>query len=447
MMVALLVKTSTSRAVFCAAVGVLVSSANTAQAADKPNQIQRSPIATFKDGFTLEQSKKFLSERDLSKWMAGGDNSVWVNRHISEVLPTAVIPNRQPARELPKAINPTIGRIKAETKTLGTLSLDEFLAHPESYAQAFIVVHKGKIVYENYPGMQPTDHHLWMSVAKTLPALVIELLISDGKVDEKKTIGFYVPEFRGTAWENVRVKDVMDMTPGIDVEENDETRANPDSTVSRVFLAEFGMRYKGKQEILSEVLKGAKKVREAGTQFEYGSPTTQMLVYLAEAITGERWSQFVDKRIWSKLGAEGPMLMNTTPDGIALAHGLASTRLRDLARYGMLFTPSWNMVASERVVTPEIIERIREGVRSREFYRNGFDGPVFVSRLNDDAIISNSRQWDAVWPDGDFWKAGIMDQALYVSPDRDLVIAFFSVNWEDSIHRYLRPIATSKLFN
>lgn len=295
--------------------------------------------------------------------------------------------------------------------------------------------------------MNPADHHLWMSVAKTLPSLVIDLLISDGKIDENQTMGFYVPGFRGTAWEKIKVRDVMDMTPGLDSEENDETRANPDSTVSRVFRAEFGMPYKGKQEILLDVLKGAKKVREPGTQFEYGSPTMQVLVYLAEAVIGERWAQFVDRRIWSRLGAERPLLVHTSPDGIALAHGLVDSRLRDLARYGMLFTPSWDKVASEQVVTPAIIDRIRKSVRSREFYRNGFDGPVFVSRLNDDAMISNSRQWDAVWPDGDFWKAGIMDQALYVSPDRDLVIAFFSVNWEASLHRYLRPIAISKVFN
>lgn len=264
-----------------------------------------------------------------------------------------------------------------------------------------------------------------MSVTKTMPALVIDLLISDGKIDENRTIGFYVPEFRGSAWENIKVRDVVDMTPGIDVEENDESRANPDSTVSRVFRAEFGMPYKGKQEILLDVLKDAKKKDEPGTKFEYGSPTTQMLVYLAEAATGKRWAQFVDKRIWSKLGAEGPLLMNTTPDGVALAHGPATSRLRVLARYGMLFTPSWNKVASGRVGTPQIIKRIRQSVRSKKFYRDEFDGPVFISRLNDDSMISNSRQWDAVWPDGDFWKAGIMSQGLYVSPDKDLVIAFY----------------------
>ncbi len=240
----------------------------------------------------------------------------------------------------------------------------------------------------------------------------------------------------------------MDMTPRLNSEENDKTGSDPNSIAIRVFKAEFSMPHNGKQEILLDVLRDAKKEAEPGIKFEYGSPTTQVLVYLAEAVTGERWAQFVDKRIWSKLGAEGPLLVHTTPDGVAIAHGVISSRLRDMARFGMLYTPSWDKVASALVVTPQILERIRKSVRSREFYRNGFDGPAFVSRLNDDTIISNSRQWDAVWPDGDLWKSGLMSQGIYVSPARDLVIGFFSTNApDDSIHRYLRPIAISGLFD
>jgi len=384
-----------------------------AMAADKPKEVQRSPIATFKDGFTLEQSKQFLAERNIKSWLEGGDVSTWAILNFSQLLPTAVVPNRQPARELPKAIIPAIGEIKVETRHFGSLALDEFMSNPKAYAQGFIVVHKGRIVYENYPAILPTDDHAWMSCAKVLPSLVIDLLISDGKIDENKTIGVYVPAFRGTAWENIKVRDVMDMTPGLDTEENDETRSDPNSIAIRVFEAEFNMPHNGKQEVLLDVLKDAKKVAEPGTKFEYGSPTTQVLVYLAEAVTGERWEQFVDKRIWSKLGAEGPLLVHTTPDGVAIAHGVVSSRLRDMARFGMLYTPSWKKVASEQVVTLEILERIRKSVRSREFYRNGFDGPHFVSRLNDDTMISNSRQWDAVWPDLCLSVSGSGDRILF----------------------------------
>ncbi|WP_052697994.1 serine hydrolase domain-containing protein [Luteibacter yeojuensis] len=435
-----------SRWVVSGALAALVASGGvSAQEGKAPPA--RSPIARFANGFTLDESKAAVAERNLSAWLAGGDVSVWLNLRTSESLPTAVVPNRQPPRALPLAINPAIGRIKADTGRLGTLTLDQFMVHPEGYAQAFIVVHHGQVVYEKYVGMQPTDNHLWMSVAKTLPGLVIEQLVSAGKIDQDKTIGSYLPALRGSGWENVKVRDVMDMTPGLDSEENKDTRANPDSIAVRVFRAEFGMPYKDKPENLLDVLKDAKKQREPGLTFDYGSPCTEVLVYLAEAVTGERWSQYVDHHIWSKLGTEAPLLVSTTPDGVAIAHGIVSSRLRDVARFGMLYTPSWNKVASEQVVTPEILERIRKGVRSREFFRKGFDGPIFVDWLRDDAMTSNSQQWDAIWPDGDMWKSGLMAQGLYVSPKRDLVIAYFSVNTDASmINRFVRPIVTSGMF-
>lgn len=429
----------------CTVAAIFAAGSATAQTSQ--STMERSPISSFEDGFTLEQSKEALAERDLATWLAVGDVSVWLNMRTSEAMPTAVVPNRLPASELPEAIDPAVGMIEADTGPTGTLTLDAFMEHPESYAQAFVVVHKGEIVYEKYAGMQPTDHHLWMSVAKTLPGLVIDMLISEGRIDENETIGSYVPEFQGSAWENIRVRDVLDMTPGLNSEENRETKADPDSIAVRVYRAEFGMPYNGETELLLDVLRDAEKQAEPGEKFEYSSPTTEVLVYLAEAVTGERWAQFVDKNIWSKLGAEGPLLVNTTPDGIAIAHGIVSSRLRDLARFGMLYTPSWDKVASERVVTPEILERIHDSVRSEEFFRNGFDGPIFIDQLNDDTMISNSRQWDAVWPDGDIWKSGLMSQGLYVSPDRDLVIAYFSVNANGMIHRFARPLATSELFN
>jgi CubicO group peptidase (beta-lactamase class C family) len=408
---------------------------------------QRSPIVAFRNGFTPEQSKYFKSRMDLSCLFGSGDNAVWFCLRSSDALPTDILPVRQPTRELSTAPHAGIGKIRARTKHFGNLSLDEFLKHPQSFAQAFMVVYRGQVLYENYPGIRPEDPHIWMSVSKPIAGLVMELLISDGRIDPLNSIGFYLPEFRGTAWEDIKVLDVLDMTAGIDVEENDQTRSDPDSNAIRAFLAELGLPHRGKTETLLEVLQQAEKQNPAGMKFEYASPGTEVLVLLAEAVSGQRWAEFVDKRIWSKVGMEGPLLVHTSPDGIALAHGFIASRLRDLARFGMLYTPSWNKVASEPVVTPEIIQRIQKGIRSREFYRRGFDGPVFIDRLNDDSMTGNSRHWDAVWEDGDFWKCGIQSQGLYVSPARDLVMAFFSVNFQDdSIHRYLRPIATSPIF-
>lgn len=408
------------------------------------------PVAAFKDGFTLEESKRFKNNPDLGAWLGGGDASVSVCLRPAEAFPsTAIVPNRLPPAPLPKSINPKIGKITTETKHFGTLTLDDFMVHPDSRAQAFLVIHKGQIVYENFPAMSATDNHVWMSAAKVLPGLIIDMLISDGRVDDQNTVGHYLEEFRNSAWEDIKVIDVMDMTTGLDVQEmQDGISYKPGSVVQRMLSAEFAMpNTDGKVEAFLDVLRDAKKVLEPGYQYDYSSVATQVLVMLAESVTGERWGETVDKRVWSKVGFEGPLLVHTTPEGLPVGHGMLSSRLSDMARFAMLYTPSWDKVARERVVTEEILSRIQNGTRSNEFFMRGY-GPEEVGHLNDDTMISNCRQWDVVWPDGDMFKAGFQRQAIYVSPSRDLVTVHFSVNAaDDSIMRYLRPIATSGLFD
>jgi hypothetical protein len=78
---------------------------------------------------------------------------------------------------------------------------------------------------------------------------------------------------------------------------------------------------------------------------------------------------------------------------------------------------------------------------------SGSDGPRFMAALND-YVISNNRQWDDVFPDGDMFKLGFMGQGLYVSPDRDLVISYFSTNPDTNPGQgYMRPIVKSGLFD
>ncbi len=102
-------------------------------------------------------------------------------------------------------------------------------------------------------------------------------------------------------------------------------------------------------------------------------------------------------------------------------------------------------MATHKGVSDDVLARIRGGVRDKAFFLNGYDGPVFVDRLGDDTMLGNARQWDCIWADGDLYKGGFMDQGLYVSPDRDLVIAYFSTTANMQLTRYLRPIATSDL--
>ncbi|MBW4936016.1 serine hydrolase domain-containing protein [Marinobacter sp. F4206] len=409
---------------------------------------ERTLLEEFQNGFPskLENQTRAAGYMGL---FAGGDVSAYFNMRASEFMNTAVLPSRQPVMPLGSRPMPEIGSIKAETINDGEMTLDQFLARSDLYAQGYLVVHKGEIVYEQYPRMNPEDAHLWMSCAKPTAGLIVDMLISEGKIDENQPITTYLTEFKNTDWDGITTRDVLDMATGMDLEDTTESRFDPDNVARRVYEAELGFSNVNRGvELLADVLKSTKAKSKPGQAFEYASGLTQVLVLLAEAVEGERWPQMFDRRVWSKVGAESALQFHLTPDGIAAAHGLVSSNLRDFARFGMLYTPSWNKIAVEKVVSDEILARIRSEVRTHDFIMAGFDGPVFADYHGTDNFIANSRQWDLVWPDGDLWKGGLMTQGLYVSPARDLVIVYFSVNNDDhSTHRFARPIATSGLFD
>ena len=78
------------------------------------------------------------------------------------------------------------------------MSINEYSAHPNHRIQGIMMIHKGKIVYETYPGMNPTDVHAWMSPGKSTVGLVIAHLKAEGKIDMEKEVVQYLPEFKGS---------------------------------------------------------------------------------------------------------------------------------------------------------------------------------------------------------------------------------------------------------
>ena len=412
---------------------------------------ERTPLDAFVDGFPMELEKA-TRDADYNELFRGGDPSAYFNVHASEFMNTTILPSRQPVMPLGSRPMPEVGAVTVEmldeSSLEGALSLDEFLEKSD-YAQAFIVIQGGDIVYEKYPRLRPEDAHLWMSSAKPTASLIIDQLISEGKIDPDAPVTDYITDFKGTDWDGITTRDIMDMATGMDLVDTSESRFDPDNVARRVYEAEFGFPNETRgQELLTDVLKSTKRKEEPGLSFGYASGLTQMLVILAERVEGERWPQMFDSRVWSKVGAEGALQIHLTPDGIAAAHGLVSSNLRDFARFGMLYTPSWNKIATEQVVTDEILERMHREVRPHAFMMSSFHGPAFTEYLGGDDFISNGHQWDLFWPDGDFWKGGLMTQGLYVSPSRDLVIAYYNVNNDDhSAHLYPRAIATSGLFD
>lgn len=397
------------------------------------------PVSIAKEGFTPEQAADLLKRFNNEEALKGGDVSLFGYSNFTEVQKVAVIARDGPVVPLETVPDAKVGQVRFKSK-LGEMSLDEYIADPKSRVQGIVVVKDGAVVYEQYPGMRPNDYHVWMSTTKTVASLVVRLLEEKGLVDVQKPVETYLPWLKGSEWTGVKVIDALDMKVGMDAIEDDAARANPDSGYTRMNLAGSGVPHNGKVETMREVLATTKRIGPPGVVFEYGSPITLILPYIAEEVTGRRWADVFEDWVWSKMSVEGDMMMGVTPDGLALAHGVAVSRLRDLARYGMLYTPSWSKAAREQIVSDSYIAELQKG-GDPEAFRKGGAVERNTERFGE-APVSNHYQWDAVFADGDIWKSGFQGQGLYVSPTKDLVVVFFSTTYND-LPGYARAIAES----
>jgi CubicO group peptidase (beta-lactamase class C family) len=399
------------------------------------------PVSIAKSGFTPAQARDLLARYNYLEVLNSGDVALFFTLNVNQSLFTATIARAGDVVLLEKVPDSMIGqtRVKGE---LGELSLNEYLVHPRSRAQGMVVVHKGRIVFEEYPGMREFDYKAWMSNSKTAASLVIALLEEQGRIDVNRPIDTYIPELRGTEWAGTRVFDVLDMTTGMDVLETQEYRQNPRSIIARFNLAANGApNADGRIETQLEVIRSARREKPAGQAFDYSSVNTLVLVLLAEAVENKRWYEIFRERVWSKMTVEGDMLVGLSPDGVSQTEGMLVTRLRDMARYGMLYTPSWHLAAREKIVSDDYIRKLQTGGRKEIFLKGEFGNRLTGKYFPLSPPAANHWQWDAIFPDGDLFKSGTFSQGIYVSPAKDLVIVWHSTNLFNELTQYARAIA------
>ncbi|MBW2940124.1 serine hydrolase domain-containing protein [Zhongshania aquimaris] len=397
------------------------------------------PVSEAKNGFSADEATDLKASYKSAALGLAGNAALYTYLNMAEFYPHQLLDRDGQIKSLREKPNGRIGGIKVKT-SLGDLSLDEFVSSPLSRLQGIVVIHKGKVVYEKYPGMQPTDSHLWWSVAKVIAGLLTEMLIEEGQIDPNTTIDTYLKEFKGTVWEGVKVAHILHQASGIDAVDSTEAYGDPHSGIGKLMFAQGVLKAPGLATgTHNQVLREMTRLNPPGKKYQYSSANTNMLGLLIEHITGQRYGDVIQQRIWSQIGAEGDALLGLTPDGRAIAHGMFSSRLRDLARFGMLFTPSGY---DSKVANKKLLARIGDVART-DYYRHAPTARAIDASIHGEPPVSAPSQWGALFADGGLFKSGFQGQALYVSPSRDVVIAMFSTANNPQGYKYLRPLASA----
>ncbi|WOJ97100.1 serine hydrolase [Congregibacter brevis] len=307
-----------------------------------------------------------------------------------------------------------------------------------------LVLQGGQIVFEAYPRMTPEDRHFGWSVTKVLTSATLATLVAEGKVRMDATIEDYLPELSGTAWDGTTVYNIANMASGIDCRDSDGYQDNT-TCVYRMEESLGIVASTGRDESFLSLIHDMKRLRPAGERNEYVSANTNVLMLVIERVTGQSYADAVEERIWQRMGAESDALMAVSKEGHAYASGGLMARLRDLARFGLVFTDSERFPG----IANTMMADLRSGVgisRSKEELK-------WLARDHgDDLPLRAGWQWDQVWDDGGAFKGGYLGQGLYVDPARDLVVAWYGTGLDFSAKQtdmlsVARQLAVSGFFD
>jgi CubicO group peptidase (beta-lactamase class C family) len=405
-----------------------------------------STFAEDYSGYSLEEANEFRQQWTIDNWDDGGPLTRYVFLNMPEFWKHSVIDRSGTARPLPEVLRSDVADFVTRTDA-GEISLADYVNDPR--VDGVLVIHHGQIVFEAYPRMRRYDKHLYMSVSKTLAATLIAILEDRELIDVSKAVNSYVPELSNSGWAGVPVRDVLDMASGIDCRQNvPGAYENPDLCYYQ-FEASLGWLRPTGQTVddTHEYIAGLTSRRPSGEAFEYSSTNTFVLAWIAERVAGRPYTDLLSSEIWQRIGAESDAVMVAPKRGVQIASNGVSSTLRDLARFGLLFMPS-GRTDLDPVVSDSYLQKIQKGGRPEIFNAGREDNPRLV---DGELPLHNSWQWDVVMKDGDFFKTGYGGQGLYISPSRDLVIAFFGTlddagQSSEMVH-VARQLAKSGLFD
>jgi CubicO group peptidase (beta-lactamase class C family) len=364
-------------------------------------------------------------------WDGYGEQQAWYFKNLQQLYPSVTVYRDGPVRELDYRLMAEIADFPVETPA-GTMRYEDFLHSDESTTMGMVILHKGKIVFETYPRMEPYQKPIYWSVAKIFVSTVLAILEDRGLVDVTQPIDFYIPELKNSQLAKIPVRDVLDMASGVDCSDNYEnfdscyyrfetslgdgfeTETSPDNPYQMLIDFDYGF------------------WADPGTGFDYSGVNTFLLGWIVEKITGMPFQDALTREVWMHIGAEADAAIFAGRYGVPLTSGGLMAKLRDVARFGLLFTPSYEVISEQKIISDRYLDLILYGGRPEILANSRFGSPP-------EGVKHNVYQWDVVFDNNDIYKGGWAGQGLLINPDRDYV-AVYAGYFKDAENSEVQPL-------
>jgi CubicO group peptidase (beta-lactamase class C family) len=361
-----------------------------------------------------------------ANWYWGPGNR-WSYRNTRRIFPSADIPRGDgPVVRLAHRLR-DLDDITFTHPTSGvTMSIREMYAATDT--DAFLVLKDGQILTERYfNGMLPEEQHLLMSVSKSVLGALTGIIVAQGRLDPQAPITHYIPELQGSAYEGATVRNLLDMSVGMDFDENYASKTSDlyrldeaAGWVERGPNADAGL-----HRYLSTL---TRRLGAHGSTFRYASPHADAMAWVLERATNTDYAQLLSQELWSKLGAERDAYVLLDAYQAAYADPGINTTLRDLGRFAQMMLQN-GMYNGRQIVPRDWIQDIRHA-GDPQAWKNS---PAYASLGKRLGYQNGSYRsfWYVADPRmGRYCAIGLAGQLIVVDPATNIVIVKFSSHAE-----------------
>jgi CubicO group peptidase (beta-lactamase class C family) len=285
-------------------------------------------------------------------------------------------------------------------------NLRQFLDHTGT--TGMVVIKDDTILFEKYyRGNTEKSRTISWSVAKSFISALLGVAVKEGYIkDIKQPITDYVPKLKGSGYDGVPIKDIMNMSSGIRFNEDYADFFSDLMRMGRTIA--FGTS-------LDDFVASLKNEKKPGTYRHYVSSDTQALGMLLRDSTKKNITSYLEGKIWKKIGMEADAYFLVDGDGMEMVFGGLNAVLRDYARFGVLFLNNGRW-GNEQVIPAEWVKASITP-----------DAPHLMPgsdpKTHDWTLGYGYQWWIPENPDGDFLAIGIYGEFIYIYPKYRVVIA------------------------
>lgn len=243
----------------------------------------------------------------------------------------------------------------------GNISVKDFLLNRMQNHNT-VILKDGKIVHEHYGnGMDEFSPHLDMSVSKSFTAMAAGIAAGQGVLDMDSKAIRYVPELKGTAFENASVQEISDMRTAVKLapgtkEKYWDTRL---SDAQGYYGEDASKPYpNGTMDFFPLITE--RQDYAMGEKYDYQDVNSELLGLIVNRATGQNFVEILEKML-QRTGVAADAHFMSDKKGLGMGSTGMNMATKDLARVGLLFLNEGKNAMDEQVLPKKFVDDLWKG--------------------------------------------------------------------------------------